>query len=131
MGYIGGMTRSLKAMLLSALLFPGAGHLWLKHYWRGAVLMLVTLGAASMLIRSIFERAMTVVDQITAGDIVADTDTIAQMLAATSQARAANHDTALVTVLAVCWVIGIADSFRLGRQQGASPDPSPGRGERP
>ena len=108
------MTRASKAALLSALVFPGAGHMLLQQYLRGSALMLSALIAFYIIVRSIFERALTIVDQISAGDIPADTGAIADMV--TSSANDANglaENVALI-ILLLCWLIGIIDSYRLG-----------------
>ena len=35
------MNTAIKAALLSALVFPGSGQIYLKRYWRGLIMMLL------------------------------------------------------------------------------------------
>jgi len=111
------MKRSSKAALLSGLIFPGIGHIVLKQYLRGSVLMLFALIALSVVVTRIFQRALTIVDRINSGDIPVDTVAIAEMVSnSTSGADSFIENTALF-VLGVCWLIGIIDSYRLGVAQ--------------
>ena len=45
------MKRSTRAVLLSGLVFPGLGHIFLKQYLRGSILVLIALATASVIIR--------------------------------------------------------------------------------
>ena len=115
--YSAQMKRSSKAALLSGLIFPGIGHIVLKQYLRGSVLMLFALVALSVVVTRIFQRALTIVDRINSGDISVDTGAIAEMVSnSTSGADSFIENTALI-VLGACWLIGIIDSYRLGVAQ--------------
>jgi len=53
------MSRSTTAVLLSALVLPGAGHLYLKHYPRGLALIAISLMWISLMCLWVFvDRAM-------------------------------------------------------------------------
>ena len=115
--YSAQMKRSSRAALLSGLIFPGIGHIVLKQYLRGSVLMLFALVALSVVVTRIFQRALTIVDRINSGDIPVDTGAIAEMVSnSTSGADSFIENTALI-VLGACWLIGIIDSYRLGVAQ--------------
>jgi len=75
--YSAQMKRSSKAALLSGLIFPGIGHIVLKQYLRGSVLMLFALVALSVIVTRIYQRALTIVDRINSCDIPVDTSAIA------------------------------------------------------
>ncbi|MDH4110335.1 MAG: hypothetical protein OEW35_18795 [Gammaproteobacteria bacterium] len=107
------MSRSLKAPLLSALVFPGLGHLVLRHYFRAAVLIVVALGALEVYGSVTVDRAMGVLDQVYSGEISADPASIsAAVTAASSGPDETRADIALL-VMAACWLAGIVDSYRL------------------
>ena len=108
------MKRSSKAALLSGLIFPGIGHIFLKQYFRGAVLVLFALVAMSVVITNIFQRALTIVDRINSGDIPADTGAITEMVSTSASGAGSPIDNIAVVVLGACWLIGIVDSYRLG-----------------
>jgi len=111
------MKRSSKAALLSGLVFPGIGHIVLKQYLRGSVLLFFALVAFSVFVTSVFQRALTIVDRINSGDIPVDTGAIAEMVSnSTGGADSFTENTALI-VLGACWLIGIIDSYRLGVAQ--------------
>jgi len=61
--------KASKAALLSGLIFPGIGHMVLKQYLRGSVLMLSALAAFSVIVTRVFQRALTIVDRINSGDV--------------------------------------------------------------
>jgi hypothetical protein len=72
------MKRSSKAVLLSGLIFPGIGHMFLKHYQRGSVLMLLALVSFSIIVTRAYDRALTIVDRIISGDVAAESGAIAE-----------------------------------------------------
>jgi len=108
------MKRSSKAALLSGLIFPGIGHIVLKQYLRGSVLMLFALVALSVIVARIYQRALTVVDRINSGDIPVDAGAIAEMVSNSTSAADSLIENIALLVLAACWLIGIIDSYRLG-----------------
>lgn len=113
------MKKSTKAALLSGLIFPGVGHLVLKQYLRGSVLVLVAFTAFSVAVDRAYQRALTVVDRILAGDVPADTGSLADMVSNSTSGADSFIDNAAMIVLVACWLIGIIDSYRLGVAQDA------------
>ncbi len=111
------MKKSSKAALLSGLIFPGIGHMVLKQYLRGSVLMFSALAAFLVIVTRVFQRALTIVDRINSGDVPVETAAIAELVSnSTSGADSFIENTAVV-VLGACWLIGIIDSYRLGVAQ--------------
>ena len=111
------MKRSSKAALLSGLIFPGIGHIVLKQYLRGSVLMLSALAAFSIVVTRVFQRALTIVDRVNSGEIPVDTGAIAEMVSNSTSGADRSIENIAVVVLGVCWLIGIIDSYRLGVAQ--------------
>ena len=111
------MKRSSKAALLSGLIFPGVGHMVLKQYLRGSVLMLSALAALSVIVTSVFQRALTIVDRINSGDIPIETGAIAELVSNSTGGADSLVESIAVIVLGACWLIGIIDSYRLGVAQ--------------
>ena len=111
------MMRSSKAALLSGLVFPGIGHIVLKLYLRGSVLMLFALVALSVIVTRIYQRALTIVDRIYSGDIPVDTGAIAEIVSNSTSGADSLIENIAVIVLVACWLIGIIDSYRLGVAQ--------------
>ena len=111
------MKRSSKAALLSGLVFPGIGHIALKQYLRGSVLVLSALVAFSIVVTSLFQRALRIVDRISSGEIPVETGAIAEMVSNSTSGADSFIENMAVIVLGVCWLIGIIDSHRLGVAQ--------------
>lgn len=111
------MMRSSKAALLSGLVFPGVGHIALKQYARGSVLILSTLVATSVIVARVLQQALTIIDRINSGDIPAETDAIAEMVSNTANGADSFLETMAVIILSACWLFGIIDSYRLGLAQ--------------
>ena len=111
------MKRSSKAALLSGPVIPGIGHIVLKQYLRGSVLMLFALVALSVIVTGIYQRALTIVDRINSGDIPVDTGAIAEMVSNSTSAADSSTGNIALAVLGVCWLVGIIDSYRLGVAQ--------------
>ena len=98
------MKRSSKAALLSGLVFPGIGHMVLKQYLRGSVLMLSALVAFSVIVTGIFQRALAVVDRIVSGDIPLETGAIAELVSNSTTGVDSFIENTAVIVLAACWL---------------------------
>ena len=111
------MTRSTKAALLSGLIFPGVGHMALKQYLRGSLLMLFALIPLSVIVTTAIQRALSIVDSINSGEIPLDTGSITELVSNTTSAADSSGVNISMIVLGVCWLIGIVDSYRLGISQ--------------
>ncbi len=111
------MKRSSKAALLSGLIFPGIGHMILKQYLRGSVLMLSALVAFSIIVTRVFQRALTIVDRFNSGDVPVETGVIAEMLSNSTNGADSFIENTAVIILGICWLIGIIDSYRIGVAQ--------------
>jgi len=108
------MKKSSKAALLSGLLFPGIGHLFLKAYFRGYALLVTALVALSVIIRTAYQQAQLIVDQVLSGDVAMDSAAITQAVADSANTTDSLISNIAVFVLAICWLAGIIDSYRLG-----------------
>jgi hypothetical protein len=108
------MTRPAKAALLSALVFPGLGHIVLKLYLRGSILMLGALASAWVIVRIAFRQAQAILDGVASGDIPIESGAITEVLSKTSADSDSTAATTATVVFTVCWLIGIIDSYRAG-----------------
>ena len=109
------MNRSTKAALLSALVFPGAGHFFLKKYIPGGILATTAFVALYILVSKAVERAVQITDKIQRGEVELDIVAITELV---SNHPAGPEDQILsiaTAALLISWVIGIADSYRVGR----------------
>jgi hypothetical protein len=111
------MKNSLKGALLSGLILPGLGQIALKRYARGIVLMLVVMGALILMIVTAVQEAYAVLAGIEAAGGTPDSETIRH---AAEQAAAGSGSLlirAMSVLVVVCWIVGIIDAYRIGRQK--------------
>jgi heme/copper-type cytochrome/quinol oxidase subunit 4 len=111
------MNKSVKAVLFSALVFPGAGHFYLRKYIRGMVLASITLVSLYFIIANVVERAQQIVDKILLGEVQPDIAVIAELVSKQPTGADAEFLNYVWTALIIAWLIGIADSYRVGRGQ--------------
>ena len=108
------MRKSIKAMLFSALVFPGSGHFILRKRVRGALLAVISIACLYVLVATALEIAKQISDEILSGQIPLDSARITDEIVA----RSAGGDSLAVSIstylLLACWLLGIVDSFRDG-----------------
>lgn len=108
------MKRSTRAVLLSGLVFPGLGHIFLKQYLRGSILVLIALATASVIIRFAIQQAQVIVDGVVSGDISVDAGAMTELLSNASSGSDSTAVTVSTIIFGACWLIGIVDSYRVG-----------------
>jgi hypothetical protein len=109
------MRKSTKAALLSGLVFPGLGHLVLKRYLRGAILIVVAFVALSVLITVDVQQALEVVDRIESGEVALNSDAIAAAVSESESETGFPFEDVSLAALIAAWLFGIVDCVRLGR----------------
>ena len=108
------MKKSTKAALLSALIFPGSGHIYLKKYMAGALLAGVSFAAIYYLISNAVEKAFKIIEKVQHGDVQPDINEIAKLVSQQSTGADIQLMNIAATALFICWLIGIIDSYRVG-----------------
>ena len=108
------MKKSTRAILLSALVFPGAGHIYLKRTKTGLTLIGLTLIALIYIISDIIQRAFAVVEQIIQmGISSSDTATITRLI----EQQPGGEWFGLATYgLVGCWVYGVVGCYLLSKK---------------
>jgi hypothetical protein len=107
------MDRSVKATLLSGLLFPGAGQWFLGRRVRALVFLVPALGAAWYFGSAVMEPLMGISREILAGTLPFDPFVIQARVDQTRIDTTAMNVAALVMV--VSWVGATVDAWLLGR----------------
>jgi hypothetical protein len=118
------MKNSVKGALLSGLVFPGLGQIVLKRYARGIVLMTAVMIALYVMIVTAVQQAYAILGSIESEGGVPDSEAIGQAAAQAAAASDSPVVAAMSLLLIVCWVVGIIDAYRIGRQkdlQGQAP----------
>ena|SRR5262249_34097224 len=116
------MSYAIKAALLSGLVFPGLGHLYLRRFLRG---LLLAAGAAALswfLVSVAVNSAMDIAGKIESGDVPPNAEDISALVSKASQANERATDIATAILIAL-WIIGIVDSYREGRAKDRSKKP--------
>jgi hypothetical protein len=108
------MNTAMKAALLSGLVIPGSGHLFLQHRRRGWLLIAVTLLAATVVVAAALRSARALADGILNGDIAPDPVLIAEQVHTAAHAAMAGPALPAAWVLLGCWLAGVVDAYRLG-----------------
>lgn len=110
------MSKSIKAALLSALIFPGVGHLYLKSNGRGIALLVLSALCLFVLTSKVFDQANAVLQKLQAEGGLIDPTRILELASQTAPAA----DTPALGVatlgLLACWFIGVIDAYRLGKR---------------
>ena len=114
------MSRALQAALLSALVFPGAGHFFLKRPLAGIVLAGTALASLCFLSATALERTVQITEKIQAGEVGMDVVAITEFLLRRPAGIEAQFLNIAIAVLLFSWLISIGDSYRVGRGQVAS-----------
>lgn len=106
------MSRSVTAAVLSALVFPGAGHIYLKRLARGCIFLLPALASLPVIFNQLMARAAPLAQQIASGALALDPVAIVAQL----ERQASSPLLAISsTVLLVCWGASIIDAFLIAR----------------
>ena len=117
------MKRSTKAALISGLVFPGLGHIYLRSFVIGLVLLCLAGGALYTVANTAIETAYEVAGEIENSGMAVDSASISRLVEQRSQ-QAGQSANMAEWLLMACWLVGIIDSYRIGRKQERQQEPS-------
>lgn len=110
------MSNALKGVLLSALIFPGAGQIVLTRYGRGALFFAFSFISGLLCITAVVRQAVVILQQIAAkGEVI----TFPKILNITGQASTSASSLFLkVSFFAFlcCWLLAVVDAWRIGTE---------------
>jgi len=109
------MTQATRAALFSALLFPGAGQILLRHYGRGALLIAATLAGILAFSAAAAKAALPALEAVSAAGGVVDPVLLAKIASEGTASAVSTHAGWLLWILAV-WAFSVADAYRLGKR---------------
>ncbi len=111
------MNNSLKGAFWSGLIFPGLGQVVLKHYKRGAVIMLMVLIGMSVVVVKAVHSALAILEgiELESGAISMSTISNAANQASTNSGSLTFNLVLLLTIL--CWIFGVVDAYRIGKEK--------------
>lgn len=111
------MNRSTTAVVLSALVLPGAGHLYLKHAWRGITLIVISLACLWIIVDRVMQQASAVLERLESEGGALDAGQLSDLVSQTSNSSGSTVATVASLVLLGCWLVGMADAYRLGKKK--------------
>lgn len=118
------MGKAAKAALFSALIFPGAGLWWLKHYWRACIFIIPTGLILLHMFRLLWQLMAPIqrklMDQVEMGlinplDIGGLYLRLYKEIFVALEAHQAQLEFAKYTLI-ICWLCSIVSSYSLGKK---------------
>ena len=110
------MKKSIKAVLLSGLVLPGLGQLYLKRWVSGFMLSGVAAYAVYYNGSVVVSTTLDLTQKIESGAIPADIETVSRLVS--QQLSGSEQSTNLATMaFGASWVIGIIGAYWYGRKQ--------------
>ena len=109
------MKSSIKAALLSGLVFPGLGQIYLKRYTRGLTILILVLSALCIIIGTVVASALESLKAIQSGGGIADMQTVSNLARIDSVHSGINLNFILLFVLC-CWLFSVLDDYRIGEK---------------
>jgi hypothetical protein len=107
-----------KGTLLSGLIFPGLGQIVLKHYKRGAVIMLTVLVSLSVVVVKAVQHALAILEKIESEGGAISMSTISNAATQASTTSVSLTFNLILLLIILCWIIGVVDAYRIGKKIG-------------
>lgn len=110
------MNKATKAALLSGLVFPGVGHLYLRRWVTGALLAGIASYALYTMVSVVLRVARDVAREVESGAVAANVEALTQRVA--QQMSGSEQATSIASwVLLTCWITGIVGAYLQGRRE--------------
>ena len=119
------MKSPVKAALLSGLVFPGLGQVYLKRYMRGLTIIIPVILGLMLIIGMAAIGALEGLKKIQIEGGNADMDTILN-LAVTYSKPGAVYSEIIFLFIVCCWLFSVIDAYRIGKKN--LPDEKDGEG---
>ncbi len=105
------ISKEFKALLLNALVCPGAGHLYLGKRALGWLLMIISLLSLALMLSDTFSLAGEIAREVAAGSLPADPDALLEQVQLRSEELLWAQIAAYV--FGGVWLLAILDNLRL------------------
>jgi hypothetical protein len=112
------MKVSYKAALLSAFVFPGVGHFYLKKYWRGGVIMFIVLSGLGFMVWSATAAALNRIDSVMIKMQAGATglQEISDIIRSNTLTTTPYPDAVFYFVVC-CWIFATLDAYKIGKKR--------------
>ena len=109
------MSNTLKGILFSALIFPGAGQIILARYRRGAVFFCVAFISGILSLTAIVRQAVVMLQEIVAEGGAVNVPKVMSVLAEASTYASSLFLKGSLLILICCWLYSVVDAWRIGK----------------
>lgn len=110
------MHKATKAALISAFIFPGGGHFFLKSKLRGAVFSVFSVACLWALMSFLMNIANDISEKLVNREIPFDVGRVMAEISSQLSGSAGDMPHYASFLLLGCWILAIIDSFMLGRK---------------
>lgn len=110
------MNQSIKGALLSGLVFPGMGHIFLKQYRRGTAIIIISLVCLVVMTVNMIQKTMVVLEKLQLEGGVIDIEKITQLVSQSSQHSDNFLFNLALILMSISWIFGIVDAYNIGKR---------------
>lgn len=111
------MNLATRAALYNALLFPGWGHLYLKKYKRGIIIILSILAGMLSICWSMVQVAINILKAHPYKKGTVDITAVINLSMDSIKAIDLNNISLLLLFMVLLWIIATIDAYQLGKKQ--------------
>ena len=111
------MNKATKGALLSGLVLPGVGQMVLRHYLRGAILLLASLACLVLLVWQATEAATAVMARIDLSNAAIDPAALMQTINKAGADSSGSWAGIVSWFMLLLWLGGTVDAYLLGRKE--------------
>ncbi len=109
------MKLSIKALIYSAIVFPGAGYFILNKSKQGLAFIIIALGCLALPMYEAFQKAQIISEKIVYGYIPMNIISIRQEIESLPGVVEGHLITSAYLIIIVLWLIGLIDCYRIGK----------------
>ncbi len=109
------MKPSTKAAFLSALVFPGIGHLFLKRFKTGAAIIIATIGLIGVLMYAAMSVLNKIYSRLEKDILSLDYNQIINIVTQAMEGNIIFIFNTAIWLITLLWIGSIIDSYRIGR----------------
>ena len=102
------------AVLLSGLVLPGLGQIFLKRHMRGAVIIALLVVGFVLLVFFSIQDILTLSGRLQLEADIVDPSTVLRLAADTFSHRGSSYKACLIYIAAL-WIFSVLDAWRIGR----------------
>ncbi|MFB1000770.1 MAG: hypothetical protein QMC13_11190 [Colwellia sp.] len=114
------MKNSMKAALLSALVYPGIGQLFYQAYRRAVFFMVMFSMTAYFYIEEVVSKYQPLIDKVKSGELALNAQALAYEMSKHPITLDPQLVRSLTYILLISWLVGIVDAYRIGIKKDAS-----------